>query len=58
MRADELWEMAAHFRELAAESKIMAESLELCDLACEYEAAAQKLESEGTTLPALIMLPA
>ena len=58
MRAEELWEMAAHFRELAFESRSLGESVELCDLAREYEAAARKLEAEGTTFAGPILLPA
>lgn len=58
MRAEELWEMAAHFRELAAASKIMSESLELCELAGEYESAARNLEVKGATFACPVLLPA
>lgn len=57
MRAEELWDMAAHLREMAAESRNLSESIDLCELAARYEDTARGLETSGDPLNVKVLLP-
>jgi len=58
VNAEQLRNMAGHFREMAADTRSLSDAIDLCKLATEYETAARGLLERGeASLAMALSLP-